>query len=166
MTRVIDALTLVALSLGGLLAIGAMAATIGDVLARWLFAVGFYGLVDVTQLAVVGFAYLAMPRAFWTRAHVAVELYDHRLSPRQDAALSVFAGLLALFVLSLLAWYGWTQAQRALRYGDASQNLEIPMIAFWTVILSSVALSYAICLLQVVQAAVRLVRPGAARADA
>lgn len=142
--------------IGGLLVLGVMILTIGDIISRWAFAKGFIGLVDVTQFAVIGFAYLALPRVFWTDANVAIELYDERLSPRADAALRAFSLLLALGILGLLLWYGWIQAERTRRYGDVSQNIGIPMIGFWGLILTGVAVSGLISLLRLWQAGTTL----------
>lgn len=130
--------------------IGVILITVADVFARKFLSTGYIGLVDVTQLAVIGFAYLAMPHAFLTGAHVAVELYDSRLSRRSDLALRSFALTLSLVVLSVLLWYGWTQASRVLRYGDVSQNAEIPMIWYWVLLLGGAALSWLVCVLQII----------------
>ena len=131
--------------------IGVILVTIADVFARKFFNTGYLGLVDTTHLGVVTFAYLAMPRAFLTGAHVAVELYDHRLSDWADRALKSVALILGFGVLSILLWYGWTQAMRVLGYGDVSQNIAIPMIWYWLPLLAGAGLSWFICLVLLVQ---------------
>ena len=131
--------------------IGVIFVTIADVFARKFLNTGYLGLVDTTQLGVVTFAYLAMPRAFLTGAHVAVELYDHRLSDWADRALKSVALILSIGVFSVLLWYAWTQAMRVLGYGDVSQNIAIPMIWYWVPLLAGAALSWFICLVLLVQ---------------
>ncbi len=148
MHKFLDLITRVPIWIGGALMIGVILITVADVFARKFFSTGYFGLVDVTQFAVISFAYLAMPRAFLTGAHVAVELYDHRLSPGADLALRCFALILSIGVLSLLLWYGWTQASRVLRYGDVSQNVEIPMIWYWGMLMCGAALSWLVCAAQ------------------
>lgn len=150
MHKFLDLITRVPIWIGGALMIGVILITVADVFARKFFSTGYFGLVDVTQFAVIGFAYLAMPRAFLTGAHVAVELYDHRLTPRADLALKSFALILTIGVLSLLLWYGWTQASRVLRYGDVSQNIEVPMIWYWGMLMCGAALSWLVCAAQLV----------------
>ncbi|WP_342075784.1 TRAP transporter small permease [Yoonia sp. SS1-5] len=162
--KIVDTATMALVWVGGLLVLGVMLLTIGDIVSRWAFAKGFIGLVDVTQFAVVGFAYLALPRVFWTDANVAIELYDDRLSPRADAALRAFALMLAIGIVALLLRYGWVQAERTLRYGDISQNIGIPMVGFWALILCGLAMSGLICLLRLWQCAATLV--SGKRADA
>jgi len=152
MHRLLDLATCVLVWVGGALLLLAILLTVGDVIARVLFATGYIGLVDVTQFAVVGFAYLGMPFAFWRRRHVAIELYDHLLGPRSDAVLRLLGAALACTVLILLLTYGWTQAMRTLRYGDVSQNAEIPMIAFWVLVLSGAAISSLIVTVQALTA--------------
>ena len=154
--KIVDFGTMALVWIGGLLVLGVMFLTIGDIVSRWVFAKGFIGLVDVTQFAVVGFAYLALPRVFWIDANVAIELYDERLSPRTDAALRAFSVLLSLGVIALLLWYGSVQAERTLRYGDISQNIGIPMVGFWGLILTGLAVSGLISALRLWQCGVVL----------
>lgn len=151
LNKIVDFGTMALVWIGGLLVLGVMFLTIGDIISRWAFATGFIGLVDVTQFAVVGFAYLALPRVFWTDANVAIELYDERLSQRMDAGLRAFSLVLALGVIALLLWYGWVQAERSMRYGDISQNIGIPMVGFWGLILTGLAVSGLISLLRLWQ---------------
>lgn len=151
LNRLVEFGTMALVWIGGLLVMGVMFLTIGDIISRWVFAKGFIGLVDVTQFAVVGFAYLALPRVFWTNANVAIELYDERLSPRVDAALRAFSLILALGIIAVLLWYGSVQAERTMRYGDISQNIGIPMVGFWGLILTGLAVSGLISLLRLWQ---------------
>lgn len=148
--KTLDLLTRIPIWIGGALMIGVIVITVADVFARKFLSTGYFGLVDVTQFAVMGFAYLAMPRAFFAGSHVAVELYDHKLSERADLALKCFALILSLGVLSVLFWYGWTQAARTLRYGDVSQNVEIPIIWYWGLLMGGVVFSWIVCVVQLV----------------
>ncbi|MEP4037903.1 TRAP transporter small permease subunit [Pseudophaeobacter sp.] len=158
MTKLVNVLTLLPVWIGGVMMIAVILATVADVFARKFLNTGYFGLVDVTQLAVIGFAYLAMPRAFLVGSHVAVELYDHRLSVNGDLILKSVALILSLGVLSVLLFYGWTQASRILRYGDVSQNVEIPMIWYWALLMGGTALSWLICVVQFFQNVTRLAK--------
>ena len=161
----IDFATMALVWIGGLLVLGVVGLTIGDIFARWVFQTGFIGLVDVTQFAVVGFAYLALPRVFWTDANVAIELYDDRISSTIDTLLRILALLLALGVLALLVWYGWIQADRTYGYGDVSQNIGIPMIGFWALILTGLGVSALIIVLSLVQSLAALMHGRSVDAD-
>ena len=151
MNKVLDISTRLLVWIGGLIMIGVIFVTIADVFARKFLNTGYLGLVDTTQLGVMTFAYLAMPRAFLTGVHVAVELYDHRLSNWADRALKSVALVLSIGVFSVLLWYSWTQAMRVLGYGDVSQNIAIPMIWYWIPLLVGAGLSWLICLVLFVQ---------------
>ena len=61
------------------------------------------GIVDITQLLVMAVAYLAMPYAFTTESHVAVELLTDRLERRGKALASAFGALLGLGLMLLIA---------------------------------------------------------------
>lgn len=151
--RFVNFATMTLVWIGGLLMLGVIVLTIADVVSRWTLARGYIGLVDVTQFAVVGFAYLALPRVFWTDANVAIELYDDRLSARADAIIRMFALLLSLGIIVLIFRYGFVLAQRTLRYHDVSQNIGIPMIGFWVLILAGLGVSMIIILIRLWQCA-------------
>ena len=121
-----------------------------DIVARKAFSIGFVGLVDITQFAVIGFAFLSMPRAFLKGAHVAIELYDNRLSSHADAALRIFASVLSLCVLSLLVWYGWVRVVRVWGYGDISQNIGIPIWIYWGMFWVGIVTSAIVCTSQLI----------------
>lgn len=159
MNRLIETLCRVLTWIGGALMLVAIIVTVADVIARALFQTGYIGIVDVTQFAVIGFAYLAMPLAFLKNEHVAIGLYDHLLGKRIDHLMRMFALLLAISVLFLIVYYGWAQANRTMRYGDVSQNVQIPMIFFWTFVLGGSAISILVCVLQFFQNMMGFVKP-------
>lgn len=159
MNRFIEILCRMLTWIGGALMLVAILVTVGDVIARALFQTGYIGIVDVTQFAVIGFAYLALPLTFLKNEHVAIGLYDHLLGKRADHLLRMFALTLALAVLCMILYYGWTQANRTLRYGDVSQNVEIPMIFFWIFVLGGSAVSILVCVLQFFQNTMGFLKP-------
>lgn len=159
MDRLIEILCRVLTWIGGALMLVAILVTVGDVIARALFQTGYIGIVDVTQFAVIGFAYLALPLTFLKNEHVAISLYDHLLGKRVDHLMRMFALLLAITVLFIILYYGWIQANRTVRYGDVSQNVEIPMILFWTLILGGSAVSILVCVLQFFQNMMGFLKP-------
>ena len=158
MDKAIDIVTRVMVWIGGALILAVMLVTIGDIVTRWTLQTGFIGLVDITQFAVVGFAYLSLPYVFWTDSNVAIALYDERLKLWQDTALRLFSNALSLGVLAFLLPYVWQRAGRTLRFGDVSQNIEIPMIAFWGLVLLGLGLAWFITLIRVFGYLSRLIR--------
>lgn len=132
---------LVASALAGVAAYGAATlVTVADILARqWGHAVP--GVVDVVQLFVLAGAYLVIPYAFLSDAHVAVELLTDRLRPTVRVLLKALAAVLALALLipMLVKTYGSAMSQLAL--GDRSQTLGIPMILYWAPVVVGLGLS-------------------------
>lgn len=159
-SSVIDRITKILMWIGGAMMICAAFLIVGDIIARKLFSVGFLGLVDVTQLAVIGFAFLSMPRAFLRGAHVAIELYDEHLSPRADAALRVLAAVLGLGIFLLLGWYGWIRLERVWGYGDISQNIGIPIWIYWAMFWVGIVGSALMCLRQLLAGLYRTFKGG------
>lgn len=158
LVKIIDFITRLMVWIGGFLILAVMLVTIGDIIARWTLHTGFIGLVDITQFAVVGFTYLSLPYVFWTDSNVAIALYDERLKLWQDNALRLFSNTLSLGVLSFLLPFVWQRAGRTLRFGDVSQNIEIPMISFWGLIIVGLGLAWVIAALRVMSYLRRLFR--------
>jgi TRAP-type C4-dicarboxylate transport system permease small subunit len=92
---------------------------------------GIIGMVDLTQLFVLAAASLVIPFAFYSQAHVAVDLLTQRLGPRANAAVALASTVLGAALLGLLVVYGWNQAQMSLAAGDRSQTLELPVWLYW-----------------------------------
>lgn len=150
--RLLDALSRALVWIGGLLMLSVMVITVVDIISRWTVQTGYIGLVDITQFAVVGFVYLSLPHLFLTDGNVAIALYDKKMSKRQDAALQLLTQSLSLGILSVLFNYCLQRAERVLRYGDVSQNIEIPMIGFWLLILVGLALTLLVVFVGVIKA--------------
>ena len=148
----LDWITKALMWMGGAMMIGVALVTVGDVIARKAFSTGLLGLVDLTQFAVIGFAFLSMPRAFLKGSHVAIELYDKFLSRRADAAFHLFAALLSIAILILIARYGWLRAERIFGYGDISQNIGIPMWSYWAMFLTGIVGSIIVCAVESLKA--------------
>ncbi len=153
----------VALTGMGLLSV-AIAVTVADILLRATVNAAILGMVDLTQLSVMAAAFWAIPFAFARAGHVSVEVAEDRLPPRLRHALDAVGALLGALFMGLIAWYGWDSANLAHDYGDVSQNLGLPMIAYWAFVLSGAVLSVLAVLMVAVRhlgAAVSGTDPGA-----
>ena len=137
-----------ALAAGGVLCLlAATALTVGDVLLRRSAGIAVPGTVDLTQLCVVACVYAAMPYAFLSGGHVAVEIVTERLPPRTVALCEAFALLLSLALMLALFRYGLDQALLQHGYGDRSQTIGIPILWYWAPLLAGVLLSALACAL-------------------
>lgn len=120
----------------------------------WRRAVGgaFVDVFDIAQLALVAVASWSIPFGFVHGNHVSVDLLIERLpQAAQDVADAVIHFVCALLFL-LLAWFAWGSMRLHYGYGDTTQNLGIPVVYYWAVFLSGLALTILACLWRVAQA--------------
>lgn len=128
------------------LLLAAVLITIADIALRSLSFSGVPGTVDLMQLAVMWAALLAIPAAFLTGEHVAIDLFTKSLPMRVQQALRLLALALAIAALALIAWYGVQQAWREHSAGDQTQTLGFPFGIYWLPLLAGMALSSLACL--------------------
>jgi len=138
--------------LAGLALAFAAAVTLADIGLRTLsrllrfmtgqaYGYGLVGAVDLVQLGIVAAAAFAIPQAFLTDGHVAVDFLHRRLPVRWRRRLDVLARLLGFAFLLLLFLYGRAQLETVLLFGDRSVTLQLPMSAYWIPFLAGLALS-------------------------
>lgn len=114
--------------------------TVGDVIGRQI-GMPIPGVIDLVQLCVLGGAWLVIPYAFLTGAHVGVDLLVDSFPRALEKLLRVIAGLAAIALLGLMFNYCYDTFQQKLMFGDRSQQLGIPIFYFWIPLLYGVALS-------------------------
>lgn len=115
--------------------------TVGDILVRRVIGVSIYGLVDLTQLAMMHAVFMSIAYGFSCRAHVAVTILVDLFPPRLQVFLSVFWWLVGAGVMVVLAYATFLQALAIQEYGDVSQNIRIPMFLYWLPVVVGLALS-------------------------
>jgi len=131
--------------LGGISFAGTMAFVLGvlltmiDIALRSFSTLTVPGIVDIMQLCVLAGAMLAIPNAFLTDQHVAIDMFVDKLPERIQLGLRVFAAMLAIAFLCGVLWFSLDQAMN--EGGDRSQTIGIPMIWYWTPFLIGIALS-------------------------
>lgn len=130
-------------SLGVFMLIVTMLATVVDVALRRTVNVAIIGMVDITQLLVMGAVFTAIPFAFFTESHIVIELVTDRLPRRSIAALKFAAALITIAFMAAVLRYGWVQAIQQHGYGDRSQTIGIPILLYWIPLLAGSALSIA-----------------------
>ena len=128
-------------AISGVAAYGAAAVvTVADIIGR-RFDMPITGVVDLVQLFVFTGAWLVMPQAFLSAAHVGVDFVVDHMPARPALFFRAGAGLLTFGLLSVLLWTG-TQTFLVRRlFGDVSQQLGIPIAWFWYPLLAGLALS-------------------------
>jgi len=113
--------------------------TVVDVVLRQA-GMAIPGAFELVTLGMRILVALAMPYAFWTGGHVAVEVFTDRLPVRLRAAIVAMGLGLAGLVMALLVWASWGRAVNAVRRGDFTVDLGMPEIIFWIPLLTGAAL--------------------------
>lgn len=119
---------------------------------------GIIGVVDLSQLMILAAASFVIPFAFYSQAHVAVDIVTQRLGGRANAGIALFSTLAAAAFLVLITLYGWSQAQMSIRAGDRSQTLQWPIAIYWAAFLAGNALSAYAALAMAMRHALHLLR--------
>jgi TRAP-type C4-dicarboxylate transport system permease small subunit len=121
----------------------AMLLTVADVLTRRSINVTIAGLVDITQLLVMGCVFLVIPYVFIIEANVGVEFVTDRLPPRALAWVKSAAAACGVLFMALVAWYSGKQALLQIAQGDTSQTIGIPIALYWGPLIAGCALAVA-----------------------
>jgi len=127
--------------LGGVATFAATLLAVFDVVTRRAFGWGMLGVVDLTQLSVLAIAFLPLPLVFLRDANVAVDLLTSKLGRRSEAGLRAAAAVAGALLLAVLVPYGLRHGWRSFEYGDASQNIGIPLFVYWIPLLAGAGLS-------------------------
>ena len=128
--------------------------TMTDIALRSVSTLTVKGIVDIMQLCVLIGAMLAIPQAFLTDQHVAIDVFTERMPSHVQIALRVTAAVLGTLFLSGVFWFSFRQALG--ERGDSSQTIGIPMAWYWAPFLLGIGLSA----IANVLLAVRLFRDG------
>ncbi|RYH01188.1 TRAP transporter small permease [Salipiger sp. IMCC34102] len=130
-----------ALAVLGVASYGAAAVvTVVDILGRRI-GLPVLGVVDLVQLFVVAGAWLVLPYAFFTGAHVSVDFLIERLPRGPRLSLIALAAAASLGLVGLMLWQGYLTFQTRTMFGDTSQQLGIPVAWFWYPLLVGLAVS-------------------------
>ncbi|MEG9883767.1 MAG: TRAP transporter small permease [Hyphomicrobiales bacterium] len=143
--RFMNAFTNCLAAFGMMTLIAAIMVVVVDIVWRRIFHHAFIGTVDVTQFCVMAAASWSIPHAFSTGAHVSVDLLGKIAKNGFALAMEGAARLIATLLMAFLFSLSWQRAMEQWSYGDVSQNLSIPMIAFWLFLLSGMVLSAVVC---------------------
>jgi len=131
---------------------GGIVVLIADISTRKTLGFSILGTIDLTQLAVMGCVFLAMPLAFLRGTHVGVEFVSDALPAPLTRACKRLAALLSALFLAAIFWYSLGQARIQFAQGDQSVTLAIPMAWYWAPLLAGLAASTLAALLVLARA--------------
>ncbi|MCP1336647.1 TRAP transporter small permease subunit [Futiania mangrovi] len=113
--------------LSSLFIFGLMMIGVVQVFGRKLFDAPIFGYIDMVELAMTTFAFLAISYTERLGGHVRMELLVGKLKGRVQWAAEFASVIVALFVVAILIYYGWTHTVRAYEFGDSTIDAEYPM---------------------------------------
>lgn len=124
---------------------------IADISTRKSLGYSIRGTIDLTQLAQMACAFLALPYVFLHQSHISVDFVTNWLGPRALATVRVAGALVTLGLLVAVTWYSYAQAAIQIGQGDKSVTLGIPILAYWLPTLAGMTLSCAAALIVAVR---------------
>ena len=97
-----------------------------QIAARRLLDAPLLGYIDLVELSMTTFAFLAIAYTERLGGHVRMELMIGSLRGRTLWAAETVGVLVAMFVIGVLIYYGWTHAMRAYNFGDSTIDAQYP----------------------------------------
>jgi TRAP-type C4-dicarboxylate transport system permease small subunit len=129
-TRAVRAVNTSLHYVAGSLIVGVVVITVYNVVGRWLFDAPLRGVVELTELAMVGIVYLGMAYAQQQDSHITVNLLYQRLGRRWQAAVDTFAAVVGVVVVALIAWRLYVYAEVLEVGGRTTASRRIPLYPF------------------------------------
>jgi TRAP-type C4-dicarboxylate transport system permease small subunit len=121
LSRVEDCLDLVA----AFFIVFLMMFAVTQVITRKFFNYPLWGFIDIVEIVMVAFAFLGISYCQRLGGHVRMELVVRRLSGRALWIFEIVGVLVALGIILVLLWYGFTYFLRAYELGDSTIDREI-----------------------------------------
>ncbi len=98
---------------------------VSQVISRKLFNYPLWGYVDIVEIVMVAFAFLGISYCQRLAGHVRMEILLRRLHGRTLWMFEILGAVVALAIILVLMWYGFTFFQRAFVLGDSTIDREI-----------------------------------------
>lgn len=135
-----------ALALAGVALLGVAALVTGiDIATRRVLAVGFVGLVDLTQWLVMACAFACIPLTFLRGAQVEVDFIAERFAVQTQRRLRALSALAAAGFMAFVALAASQALLASTRQGDLSPTLAWPLALYWLPVAAGSALAVLAC---------------------
>ncbi|WP_404380245.1 TRAP transporter small permease [Caenispirillum salinarum] len=138
--------------LGGLALVGAMGVTLASVTGRAAFDSPILGDYELVERLVGVAVFLFLPYGHWVGGHVTVDLVVRRLPDRLRASLARAVEVAFALVAAALAWRMTLGGLDMHRFNDSSMMLGIPTWWAFALIVPSLCLLSAVCVVRAVRA--------------
>jgi TRAP-type C4-dicarboxylate transport system permease small subunit len=96
-----------------------------QVISRKLFNYPLWGYIDIVEIVMVTFAFLGISYCQRLGGHIRMELVVRRLHGRTLWLFEILGTAVALGIILVLLWYGFTHFLRAYQLGDSTIDREI-----------------------------------------
>ncbi len=121
LSRVEDLLDLVA----AFFIVFLMMFAVTQVISRKLFNYPLWGYIDIVEIVMVTFAFLGISYCQRLGGHIRMELVVRQLRGRALWLFEILGTIVALGIILVLLWYGFTFFLRAYQLGDSTIDREI-----------------------------------------
>ncbi len=148
-SRVFDRATLILAMAAGVSLLFMVVLIAVGVMLRFAFAQPILGLNEIVQLNSVAVVMLALPWATATGAHVRVDVLDNAIGRSGRFLGDLGSRALSAFVLGVLVWRAALKALDALKYGDATNMLGLPIWPFYAILALGMALCVVVLAVQI-----------------
>ncbi len=163
LTHLLEPVALGILLVGGLGLIISTFLGTADVVGTQMFGVPVPGATEITESTMVLIVFGALTYTQIRRSHIRVELLYMRAGARGQAAMDVFASLMAVLFFSLLLWQATHEALFSIKIDEATFGLvRMPLWPARIVLAAGTALLILQLLLDLVADLDRLVKGGEA----
>ncbi len=96
-----------------------------QVISRKLFNYPLWGYIDIVEIVMVTFAFLGISYCQRLGGHIRMELVVRQLRGRALWPFEILGTVVALGIILVLLWYGFTFFLRAYQLGDSTIDREI-----------------------------------------
>ena len=111
--------------LAGILIFALMLLGVAQIVLRTVFRAPIFGYIDIVEVAMVGFAVLAISFVQRVGGHVRMELAVARFRGRALWIAEAVGTALAIFIVAVLIPYSYRHFERAFEFGDSTIDIEI-----------------------------------------
>lgn len=111
--------------IAGLIVFALMFLGVVQIVLRTVFRQPIFGYIDIVEIAMVGFAVLAISFVQRVGGHVRMELLVARLTGRVHWIAEAVSTLLGIFIVGVLIPYSYFHFERAFNIGDSTIDIEI-----------------------------------------
>lgn len=98
-----------------------------QIVGRKLFNAPIFGYIDLVELSMATFAFLAISYCERLGGHVRMELLIGKLRGRLLWLAELAGSILAFALICVLIYFGWEHAMRAYEFGDSTIDAQYPV---------------------------------------